>query len=141
MKGLRIRPEKQGIRAALFDLEADVMEVVWACEGEWFAISHVHDVLRKRRPLAYTTVMTTVRRLFDKRLLARKRDGRRFLYRAKLSKGELMQSMATKVLDRLDHASDHVAVALLVDRVAHADAAELDFIEELIRQKRKDRGG
>jgi predicted transcriptional regulator len=143
MKGLRLRPEQRGVRATLFDLEADVMEVVWAGAGEWLPISHVHDELKKTRKIAYTTVMTTVRRLFDKGILGRRRDGKRYLYRAKLDRDALMQTMAKKVLAELDRAADHhAAVALLVDRVAQADAAELDVIERLIHARRKvSRGG
>ena len=29
MKGIRIRPEHDGMRSSLFDLEAEIMEVVW----------------------------------------------------------------------------------------------------------------
>jgi predicted transcriptional regulator len=136
VKGIRIRPEQRGIRATLFDLEADVMEIVWPLEGEWFAIAYVHEALQKQRTIAYTSVMTTVRRLFDKGLLARKPEGKRYLYRAKLDKAELLQSTARQVLAR---SGDAAAVALLVDRVAQADEEELDMIERLIRERRKQR--
>jgi predicted transcriptional regulator len=138
MKGLRIRPEKRGIRATLFDLEADVMEVVWSKGWDSFAVSEVHRELAKRRAIAYTTVMTTVSRLFDKGLLGRERDGRRYLYHPKLTREAFAQRMAAKVLDRLADARSDGAVALLVDRVARADEAELERIEKLIRMKKKE---
>ena len=49
-------------------LEVTVMEILWA-RGE----SNVRDVVdRLDRPLAYTTVMTTLDRLFKKGLLLRR---------------------------------------------------------------------
>jgi hypothetical protein len=32
MKGIRLRPDKPGLRAVLYDLEATVMGVVWTAE-------------------------------------------------------------------------------------------------------------
>ena len=57
-------------------LEVTVMEILWA-RGE----SNVRDVVdRLDRPLAYTTVMTTLDRLFKKGLLARRKSDRAFIY-------------------------------------------------------------
>jgi predicted transcriptional regulator len=142
VKGIRIRPEKRGIRAALFDLEADIMQVVWSREWDWFAVADVHEALERRREIAYTTVMTTVARLFDKGVLVRRRDGRRYLYRAKHSREELVAQMASEVLDSLGPAAQDAAVTLLADRVAKADEDELSRLEKLIRARRKElRGG
>ena len=81
MKGLRIRPEYTGLRASLFDLEAEIMEIVWEAQWDEFSVSQVQESLAKTRELAYTTVMTTVSRLFDKELLKRRKVGRKYMYR------------------------------------------------------------
>lgn len=138
MKGIRIRPEQQGIRASLFDLEADIMEAVWASDWAWFAVSDVRDALLESRDIAYTTVMTTVVRLRDKGLLRRRRDGRRYLYHAKLSRDAFTRAMARDVLDSLDADSQGAAMALLVDRVSRADGDELAQLEKIIRARRKE---
>lgn len=75
MKGMRIRPEKQGLKTSLFDLEADIMEIVWSKYWEIFSVGDVHSILDQCRDIAYTTVMTTVSRLYDKGLLDRKKMG------------------------------------------------------------------
>ena len=75
MKTARIRPGKSGIRAVLFDLEADIMEIVWSKGWDRFTVSEVHGELERQRDIAYTTVMTTVDRLFAKELLTRTRQG------------------------------------------------------------------
>lgn len=137
MKGIRIRPEKHGIRATLFDLEADIMEVVWSREWSWFAVSEVRDALLEDRDIAYTTVMTTITRLHDKGLLERRRDGRRYLYAPKYSRAAFAQAMATEVLDSLDAGGQAAAMALLVERVSRADEDELERLERMIRNKRE----
>jgi hypothetical protein len=75
MKGIRIRPEQTGLRAALFDLEADIMETVWTKGWQEFTVADVHRELERHRTIAYTTAMTTVARLHEKGLLDRACDG------------------------------------------------------------------
>ncbi len=135
MKGLRIRPEHDGLRSSLFDLEAEIMEIVWELDDE-FAVADVHRALQARRDIAYTTVMTTVSRLYDKELLTRHRDGRRYLYRAAMTRAGFIEAMTREVLASLPPVGRDTAVALLVERVAEADAAELDRLEALIRERR-----
>ena len=65
-------------------LEITVMEILWA-RGE----SNVREVVdRLGRPLAYTTVMTTLDRLFKKGLLARRKSDRAFFYSPALNRAE-----------------------------------------------------
>ncbi|MDH5490557.1 MAG: BlaI/MecI/CopY family transcriptional regulator [Myxococcales bacterium] len=137
MKGIRIRPEQEGLRASLFDLEAEIMEIVWAQGLEHFAVSEIQRQLGKTRELAYTTVMTTVSRLFDKGLLDRRKEGRRYLYSPRMSEDEFIEAMTREVLQSLPPVGQQTAVALLVERVADANAEELDRLEALIRARRR----
>jgi predicted transcriptional regulator len=69
---------------ALGSLEFELMEVLWS-RGE----SSVRDVVPMlNRPLAYTTVMTTLDRLFKKGLLDRYKSDRAFVYSPQLSRQE-----------------------------------------------------
>lgn len=137
MKGIRFRPEQVGLRASLFDLEAEIMEVVWTQEWTDFPVGDVHAILETRREVAYTTVMTTVSRLFEKGLLKREKDGRRYLYRPAMTRSEFVEAMTREVLGSLPPVGQEAAVALLVERVANADDAELDRLELLIQERRK----
>jgi predicted transcriptional regulator len=80
----------------LGELEAEVMELAWA-RGDWVG---VHDLLTalQGQQRAYTTVMTIVTRLCDKRLLERRRQGRGFVYRPALTKEELAARTLREVL-------------------------------------------
>lgn len=137
MKGIRYRPEKEGLRAALFDLEADIMEVVWSKGWSEFAVGDVLRELERSRDIAYTTVMTTVGRLHAKGLLDRVRDGRRYLYQPLMSREEFNESMAKELLGSLSGIGHEQAMALLVDQVAESDGNELRRLEAVIRKRKK----
>jgi predicted transcriptional regulator len=62
-------------------LEADVMRVLWAAREPLAVRGVLETVNRGRTPaLAYTTVMTVLSRLAEKRILHRTRAGRGYVY-------------------------------------------------------------
>src|SRR5579871_6138008 len=120
------------------ELESKVMEVLWAA-GE----SSVRDVAeRLGRPLAYTTVMTTLDRLFKKGLLERRKEDRAYFYAAKFSRRQWDEKRAGDWLAGLlaENKVD-VLASCLVNAVNSTDAALLDELEKKIRQKRKELEG
>lgn len=135
----RIRPGKKGLELRLHELEAAIMNVVWSKHLSSFAVSDVLAVLEKQRDIAYTTVMTTVARLFDKGLLGRERDGKRYLYSPKLTREQFLTATAREVLDGA--VGGHQAMAMLAEKVSEASAGELDDLELLIRQRREELEG
>ena len=113
-------------------LEREVMTVVWN-EGE---ISVREACGRLGSAVAYTTVMTTMDRLFKKRLLARRKVGRAFVYSATASRDELEGAVATELVHSLLQREGEPLPVLssLVDAVS--DRALLEELERLIREKR-----
>ena len=89
--------------------------------------------------LAYTTVMTTLDRLFRKGLLQRTKQNRAFLYSAALSAMDLEGQRAEHLIRRFFSESDEqpeVLVSCLVDAVNHYDTELLDRLESSIREAR-----
>lgn len=126
---------------ALGHLELRVMEILWA-HGE----SNVHDVVRRLgRPLAYTTVMTTLDRLFKKSLLVRRKWERAFLYAPRWTRREWERKRAGDFVAGFlasPQASGDQLISSLVDAVGQYDTALLDELERKIRSKRRElRGG
>jgi predicted transcriptional regulator len=123
--------------ASLGHLEAEVMELIWR-HGE----SSVNDVAAKlARPLAYTTVMTTLDRLFKKGLLDRRKSDRAFVYSAKISRIELEQKRTGDFVAAWlagSKASGQLLVSYLVEAVGDRDRALLDDLERSIRKKRRE---
>jgi len=122
---------------ALGHLELKVMEILWA-HGE----SSVHEVVRRLgRPLAYTTVMTTLDRLFKKDLLLRRKSERAFLYAPRWTRHEWEQKRAGEFVAGFlasPQASGDLLISSLVDAVGQYDTALLDELERKIRTKRRE---
>jgi predicted transcriptional regulator len=90
---------------------------------------------------AYTTIMTTLDRLYRKGLLNRRKEGRAFVYSAKFSAGELERGVAGDVIGNLlDGNSGPVepVLACIVDAVSDRDRQFLDDLERLVREKRQE---
>jgi predicted transcriptional regulator len=122
----------------LHELESAVMHVVWSRAWSKFSVADVRDALAEDRELAYTTVMTTVARLFEKKLLSRRRDGRRFVYAPRYTREAYVEATAREMLDA--SVGPREAMALLVDKVSEASTAELDRLAALIRKRRRELG-
>jgi len=117
-------------------LERDVMAVVWNQAD----ISVRDTCLRLGTSAAYTTVMTTMDRLFKKGLLAREKVGRAFVYRATATREELEGAVATELVHSLlqrDGREPLPILSSLVDAVSDRDRALLDDLERLIQEKRR----
>ena len=88
---------------------------------------------------AYTTVMTTLDRLYKKGLLTRRKEGRAYFYSARYSREEMERGVAEDVIDRLfDNSIGRVepVLACIVDSVSERDRQLLDELERLIKEKR-----
>jgi predicted transcriptional regulator len=118
-------------------LEITVMEILWT-RGE----SNVREVVdHLNRPLAYTTVMTTLDRLYKKGLLARRKSDRAFLYSPVLNRAEWERKRAGDfVADFLsaEESSRDLLISCLVEAVGGHDEALLDELEKKIKLRRKD---
>lgn len=118
-------------------LEITVMEILWG-RGE----SSVHEVIeRLQRPLAYTTVMTTLDRLFKKGLLNRRKPERAFLYAPRHTRQEWERVRADEMVAGFlagSRPSGELLISSLVEAVGRYDEALLDELENKIRAKRKE---
>jgi len=122
-------------------LERRLLESLWRQGGE----ASVRDVARRYPELAYTTLMTTLDRLHRKGVLARRREGRAYLYKPRLTRDEFERRRAERAVGALleNAAGPALAPALsfFVDAVSERDAALLDELELLIRARRRERRG
>jgi predicted transcriptional regulator len=130
------RAQRDPLGAALGALEREVMDVLWS-DGRF----NVRDVqARLPRQVAYTTVMTTLDRLFKKGLAARTRAGRAFVYSTALTRAEFEAAVAGGVVSGLlSNAAGGATPILsnLVDAVGSEDPRLLETLEQLVREKRR----
>ena len=92
------------------------------------------------RDLAYTTVMTTLDRMFKKNLLTREAEGRAFRYTPRLTREAMHQEAAGEVFRQLLDSSPAASLPLsyLVEIVTERDARWLDDLRQLIEAKRRE---
>ncbi|HAW30961.1 MAG TPA: transcriptional regulator [Planctomycetaceae bacterium] len=114
--------------------ELEVMDVVWR-KGR----ATVQDVVDSlERPLAYTTVMTTLKILDEQRdVLRKKKQGRAYIYEPAVSREEISSSMAADLTQRLFGGSVKSFVLSLVesDSMSQSDIEELkQAIESLEKE-------
>jgi predicted transcriptional regulator len=130
---------------ALGPFEARVMEVLWN-----FRECTVHEVKRRlASKRAYTTVMTTMARLFGKGLLKRRKQGHQFIYAPRISAENwgrlaasefmndfvsvpnathrLLISSLLEALDRLDPQLQAEMQAQILDKRARLSAAGMTW--------------
>lgn len=134
MRGI-FRPIRSSLRQ-LGPLEQRVLDGLWS-KGE----ATVRELIEHCCPeLAYTTVMTTLDRLFKKGLLTRSEEGRAFRYLPRFSREELHREAAGQALRQLLDASpaSSLPLSFLVEILGERDAHLLDDLGELVERKRRE---
>ena len=117
-------------------LERRVMQAIWR-RGEQ-SVREVREDFAGE--LAYTTLMTTLDRLFRKGLLTRRKQGRAYVYSAQVTPGEFRQGAARGLLGHLlgqDRESARPVLSSIVESVSERDRELLDDLEALVRAKRR----
>ena len=89
---------------------------------------------------AYTTVMTTLDRLFKKNLLLRQAEGRAFRYTPRFTRAELHCEAAGEALRQSLDASPTASLPLsyLVEVLSERDAQLLDDLQRLVEARRRE---
>src|ERR1700753_2722432 len=116
---------------ALHELEAEIMEEVWR-QGDT-TVKLVMEALNKKAkpPRAYTTYMTVMRRLSDKALLDRTRDGRHDTYSPRLSRDEYLERRAGAEVRALVDEFGDVALAHFARSLSSLDPARRRQLQRL----------
>jgi predicted transcriptional regulator len=122
------------VGSVLGDLEARVMEILWTGPGQ--TVTEVERRLRASRPIAHTTVLTTLDRMHRKGYLTRRKDGRAFIYEPRFTADEFERSMAEEVLTGLLRSFRTPALSAFIDLVGD-DPEVLDRLDALIRARRQ----
>ncbi|MFO7947814.1 MAG: BlaI/MecI/CopY family transcriptional regulator [Armatimonadota bacterium] len=132
------RPGKKGLQKTLGSLETMVMDAVWEA-GEPVSVEQVRSKLEEAgKQSAYTTVMTTMSRLFKKGLLQREMRGKAYYYTPAVSREELDSNITRQVVDALLTTFAEPAMSYFVEALSENDPDKLDSLAEMIEQKRQD---
>ncbi|MBI2917944.1 MAG: BlaI/MecI/CopY family transcriptional regulator [Chloroflexi bacterium] len=131
---IRFVPFRRGLGKVLGSREAEIMELLWK-EGE-LTVAQAHQHLAGRE-LAYTTVMTLMKRLWDKGLLQRRLERGAYIYSSTLSREELLDKVAHEVVGGLLEDLASPAVAHLFRHAVEKDDQLLAELEKLVQSYRE----
>ena len=115
--------------------ELEILYILW--EHGPATVREVLEVMPHDR--AYTTVMSLLNVMFEKKLVARTPDGRAFRYAARYQPGQTQRTMLGDLLKRVFEGSAQTLVARLLEQ-ADPSKEELEAIHRLIEdhQRRKE---
>ena len=112
-------------------LELEIMKIVW--ERRSATVRDVYEALLERRKVAYTTVMTMMKILEQKKHLKKTQADRAYLYRPAQPQGKVIGAMVREFVNRVFNGS---AEPLLVHLVEEHDLSRED-LEEIAQMRRK----
>jgi len=124
------------LEAVFGPLEIRVLQALWARR----APACVKDLQPEFPGVAYTTLMTTLDRLFRKGTLSRAKSGRAFFYAPKRTHDQLMSDLAGSAFATMlpgDASTSRPSRAMVVDAVGQCDKTLLDELEALVRARRE----
>ena len=117
--------------------ELEVLRILW--DESPLSVREVMEVLNRRRPLAYTSVMSLLNVMTDKGLLSRQAQGRAFVYKPTIDRSETLGGLVEDLLGRAFDGSASQLVAHLLDQ-SQPTSEELAEIRRTIQQYVKQLG-
>jgi BlaI family penicillinase repressor len=115
----------------LTEQELEIMKIVW--ERESATVRAVYETLLARRKVAYTTVMTMMKILEQKKYLKRTQQDRAYVYRPAQPKRQVVGAMVRDFINRVFNGATEPLLVHLVEE--HDLSAE--ELEEIARLRRK----
>jgi predicted transcriptional regulator len=122
--------------AQLGPLERQMLAALWTRGSS--TVREILDVGDIK--LAYTTVMTTLDRLYKKQLLNRVAEGRAFRYSPRYTQEELEKAAVGETIRQLLGSGAALPLSYLVEAVSEHDASLLDDLQRLLDEKRRELG-
>jgi predicted transcriptional regulator len=115
----------------LTEAELRLMEVLW--ERGRSTVNDVADAVSGDAPLAYSTVLTTLRILERKGYVRHAKEGRAFVYEPVVGRGEASRSAIRYVLSRFFGNSPKLLVLNMLED-EQIDQQELERLKDLIER-------
>jgi BlaI family transcriptional regulator, penicillinase repressor len=109
----------------LTEQELEIMKIVW--HKERATVRDVYEALLARRKIAYTTVMTMMKILEDKKHLKKRLEDRAYIYRPARPQRQVIREMVRDFVDRVFNGSAEPLLVHLVEdrRLSRSDLGEI----------------
>jgi BlaI family penicillinase repressor len=120
--------------ATLTEQELEIMKIVW--QRERATVRDVYEDLLERRKIAYTTVMTMMKILAQKKYLRKSQEDRAYVYQPTKPKNQVIKGMVREFVNRVFNGSaEPLLVHLMEDR--KLSGKDLEEISRMIREDRE----
>ncbi|MGD0741444.1 MAG: BlaI/MecI/CopY family transcriptional regulator [Terracidiphilus sp.] len=121
----------------LTEAELRLMKILWR-RGE-SAVTDLVSALPEDEPLAYNSVLTTIRILEQKGYVEHRQEGRAFVYRPAIAEDEASRSEVRNVLGRFfGNSREQLVLSLLGDEGISTE--DLQRLKDAIRSARAENG-
>jgi predicted transcriptional regulator len=119
------------------ELQNQVMAVLWRLERA--TVEDVRRALPSRHRGAYTTIQTTLQRLYERQLLKRVKEGHAFVYTPVLTEAEYLSLSVEQAFAGASRDARHTALAQLIGGLREDELSEVQRRAREIERKRKKR--
>jgi len=130
------RLNRSGMGRIFGDLEKSIMEILWE-HNKGITGREIFDIMKNKKGVAFTTVLTVLERLSKKGLIKRTKKDRLFIYRPAISRDEFIRKISEEVVQGLMDISATHAASSFVDVLEKTSPQELERLASLIEEKKK----
>ncbi len=134
----KIRHAHNVLPNSLGELELTVLDLVWKMPDS--DARTLTAELSDERTVSLSTIQSTLERLVRKDLLARKKQGHAYRYRASKSRSELLGGLLRDVIKLLHDGKSATILSSFVNAADRLDDNALNELEQLIQRKRRENG-
>ena len=120
----------------LGELETAVMSYLW--DGGDGDAKAVHAALGKRRGITLNTIQSTLKRLYEKRLLDRDKVSHAHVYRPRISRTDFHRGLLDDIVGGLFKKQADSVVSAFVDLTERAGPEHLKRLETLVAARRRE---
>lgn len=118
----------------LGELELAILEYIW--EHQSCEVKAVHGEVGVRREITHNTVQSTMKRLWEKGLLSREKEGHAYRYAACVNRRELTELMMDQLMEQVTGSKIEVALQAFVNLAERAGDDTLAALEQLVAARR-----
>jgi BlaI family transcriptional regulator, penicillinase repressor len=113
--------------------QIEIMKIVWRLGDA--TVRDVYEALRAQRPIAYTTVMTTMKTMETRGHLKKRSEGRAYVYQAVEPQNRALRKIVGDFLDRVFNGSAEPLLAHLVQE-RRLSQKDLEKVARMIREQK-----
>jgi predicted transcriptional regulator len=126
---------RKELEAFFGPLESNIIETIWNSKKKPLTVREVYEKLKQNKSIAYTTVMSTMNRLYDKGLLDRHiekgKGGLFYVYWPKLEKQSFKKSAVRQVISSLIENFGEMVTSYLIEEAASDEQESRALREQL----------